>query len=179
MPNYIERIQADAAAKRAAIEDSYRKSPPSVNFDADAETSRRKHAAFETGKQVLAATGIQQALKDIAYTGKDYDWTHSILDVGNGLQGAATLVLIKNDGKSVQVTYTENGNLEILSAVGTEARTIAPGAGALLRGARVQVLTSDQIQNSDVVAAALEKAVQNPVYRARREPTIINNGPGY
>lgn len=146
MPNFIQETLAAAAAKRAAAEAERQKAlatpPPSTKSNSSHEKAMQVDALFREGEKVFQQTGIQQTLQalngwpEVKVQGVrgDRDRPSVVLDVSEG-EG--------KPGHSVQVTYNQNGTVEI-------------------KGAETQILTPADLQNNDTVAAALEKAVKHP-----------------
>ncbi len=146
MPNFIETTLAAEQAKKAAAETERQRvvaaSPPPTQSNSSHEKAMQVDALFREGETVFKETGIQQTLqalqngREVKVQGVrgDRDRPSVVLDVYEGEN---------KPGHSVQVTYTQNGNLEII-------------------GAETQVLTATDLKNNDTVAAALEKAVNHP-----------------
>lgn len=146
MPNFIQETLAAAEARRLAAEAERQKAlrtpPPSTNSNSSHEEAMRTQALFQRGEQVFKQTGIQQTLQalqnghEVKVEGVrgDRNRPSVVLDVSEG-EGKA--------GHSVQVTYTQDGTLEI-------------------KGAETQILSAADLRNNDTVAAALEKAVKHP-----------------
>jgi len=203
MPNFIERTLADAVNK--VREDAANKVTDAANkvkadaankvredaankvkADAAREERARKALVEEKGKRVFEETGISETLGVIAaniggkitkygaYMTKDY------MKKDEPYHAEMVIFLTKDDGhevSSVTALYREDGSV----VIGSEAGNELIGSGNVLfpkHRMRVQILTPQQLQNNDVVAAALEKAVNKP-YKTKSSPPEPPRNLGY
>ena len=167
MANFIETTLAEAAARKAAAEAvSHQPVTSSDHHDIFYEAAMKKKFLFEKGEKVFKETGIQGTLEEIAR--EKLKVRGSYVGVNND---DPTISLEKN-GHRVEVSYHEDGSVVIQSGVG---EVVEHKSTSFPNGVRAQILTAAQLQNNDIIAAALEKAVKNPMKYNRPPPTPSKN----
>lgn len=175
MPNFIERTLAEAAGKKAAAEQEARNKATAYAREerervsraaVEASESEKKEAHLRQAHIIFQKTGIKQTVEAINGHKTELE------DVYNDRRELRlTLLLPANKDQNlhphrnlVEITYMKDETLQI-------------------KGDKTQVLTAADLQNNDRVAAALEKAVANPIKEVIYQSPSVNYGdsgsPGY